>query len=216
MAAKNKKPFVVGICGGSASGKSWLSDFLKEGLGDRAVVVCQDWYYKNNSHLSPQEAEKLNFDHPNAIETSLFLRQLRKLINCNSIEAPSYDYATHTRKKETHRVVPADVIIVEGLFVLHDKRVRSLFDLSVYIDVPSDERLLRRIRRDVEHRRVDLEETLRLYEHFVRPMHTRYIEPSSKVSNGIWRQLSDPQFPKKFLAQVRRGSSIRGRRGSKR
>lgn len=211
--AKRRKPYLIGICGGSASGKSWLASFLSQGLKDQAVVVCQDWYYRNNSHLSPQEAEKLNFDHPSAIEMPLFLRDLRALLAGRAVEAPSYDYASHSRKAETHLVAPRPAIIVEGLFVLHDKKVRDLMDLAVFIDVPADERLLRRIRRDVAHRRVDLEETLRLYEHFVRPMHKKFIQPSCKRADTHWDQLKDPRFPKSLLARIRKALSRFNRSG---
>lgn len=211
--AKRRKPYLIGICGGSASGKSWLANFLFQGLRDQAVVVCQDWYYRNNSHLSPQEAKKLNFDHPSAIEMPLFRRDLSALLAGRTVEAPSYDYASHSRKVETHSIAPRPAIIVEGLFVLQDKKVRELMDLSVFIDVPADERLLRRIRRDVEHRRVDLDETLRLYEHFVRPMHKKFIQPSCAQAGTRWDQLKDPRLPKTLLARIRKALSRSNRSG---
>jgi len=207
-----KRPYLIGLCGGSGSGKSWLSVFLREALGHKAVIVCQDWYYHDNAGLSAEESNRLNFDHPNAIETPLFYRQMRRLLSGESIEAPSYHYATHSRLPQTRLVEPKPIVIVEGLFVLHDKKVRDLFDLTVYIDVPDDERLLRRIRRDVEHRRVDLEETLRLYEHCVRPMHRKYILPSAAHADMRWDQFKEPSFPRKMLATVRaelRGTRIR-------
>lgn len=207
-------PLFVGICGGSGSGKSWLSVFLREALGDGAAILCQDWYYKDNGGLSPQEAARLNFDHPDAIETPLFLAQLKALAAGRSIEAPSYHYATHTRLPQTRLVEPKPVVIVEGLFVLHVPQVRGLLDLTVYIDVADDERLLRRIRRDVEHRRVDLEETLRLYEHCVRPMHRQFIRPSARFADLRWDQSEEPAFPGRFLARIRK--SLRRSRPARR
>lgn len=194
-----RKPICLGISGGSGSGKSWLAHFLKKRLGAAAVIVCQDWYYRDNGSLNAAASRKLNFDHPKAIETPLFCRQLERLLEGESVEAPRYDYATHARLKETRRVAPAPLVVVDGLLILAEKRLREYLDLSVYIEVPADERLLRRIRRDVEHRRVDLEETLRLYEHCVRPMQERFIAPSSEHATWIWRQLEDEGFPEDLL-----------------
>ena len=198
------KPLCLGIGGGSGSGKSWLAHFLKEKFGDRAVVVCQDWYYRHNGDLSEEEALKLNFDHPKAIETSLFAAQLDSLHQGRAVDAPVYDYASHSRLARTRRVEPAPLIIIEGLLVLHEKKLRDLMDCSVFIDVPSDIRLVRRVRRDVEHRRVDLEETLRLYEHCVRPMHERFIQPSSQHATWIWRQDDDKKFPADLMRTLER------------
>jgi uridine kinase len=191
-------PLCVGIGGGSGSGKSWLADFLLENI-PRSVVVCQDWYYRHNGGLSDEQAKKLNFDHPKSIEMPLFAAQLADLMAGRAVDAPVYDYATHSRLSKTRRVEPAELIIIEGLLVLHEKRLRELMDCSVFIEVPSDIRLSRRIRRDVEHRRVDLEETLRLYEHCVRPMHEKYIQPSSEHATWIWRQEDDKKFPADLL-----------------
>ncbi|MBI5200166.1 MAG: uridine kinase [Elusimicrobia bacterium] len=197
---------IIGLGGGSGSGKSWLASYLKRNLGARAAVVCLDWYYKDNGGLHPEKAAKLNFDHPNAIETSLLVRHLKKLARGQAIEAPLYDYATHSRLKQTQRVEPAPVIIVEGLFVLNDGPLRDLLDVGVYIDVPDDLRLLRRVKRDVKERRVDLDETLALYERCVRPMHLRFIEPGARKAKWVWRQLADRAFPAKLLKHVERGA----------
>lgn len=195
--------FCVGIGGGSGSGKSWLANFLKQRLKHQATIVCQDWYYKDNGHLTPDEAKKLNFDHPNAIDAPLLVKHLDKLLAGETIEAPRYDYATHSRLPEIHTVHPAPVVILEGLLVLHDPRMRKRMDLSVFIDFPDDLRLIRRIRRDVAHRRVDLEETLRLYEHCVRPMHRRYIGPSAARADMVWAQAEDKKLPTQLLARLK-------------
>lgn len=204
MSAKpaGNRPLLIGICGGSASGKSELSEYLKEGLGGRAAVICQDWYYRDHSHRSPSECARVNFDHPNAIENPLFLRQLASLVRGRAIEAPIYDYASHTRARRRRSVLPAPVVIVEGLFILHESRVREQLDLSVYIEVPDDERLLRRVRRDVKRRRVDLDETLRLYETYVRPMHAKFIQPSAAYATWRWHQLEDRRFPDELLREA--------------
>lgn len=199
-----KRPsIVVGVCGGTGSGKSWLSGRLRQALAPDCVVVCQDWYYRDNSRLSPEESLKLNFDHPSAIETPLFLRDLDRLISGRAVEAPVYDYVKHGRTGESRLVEPAPVVVIEGLFVLHEPGVRERLDLSVYIDVADDLRLLRRIRRDCSERRVDLEETLRIYERCVMPMHGRYTAPSARHAAMVWRQDEDAALPDRLIADVR-------------
>lgn len=203
------KPLCVGIGGGSGSGKSWLAGYLKDALGPKAVVVCQDWYYRDNGHLPRAKALKLNFDHPDAIESSLLMEHLRDLRAGRAVRAPRYDYASHARLKETRVVAPAPLLILEGLFVMWDPALRPLLDLTVFIEVPDDVRLIRRIRRDAIERRVDLEETLRLYEHCVKPMHDLHIRPSAEHATWIWRQLEDKRFPADFLRTLRRELSKR-------
>ena len=176
-----------------------------------------DWYYRDHGGLPPAQAKKLNFDHPSAIETPLLLRQLDELLGGREIDAPRYLYATHARLKDSRRVGPAPVVILDGLLVLCDKELRRRLDHSVFIEVPDDVRLLRRIRRDVEHRRIDLEETLRLYERFVRPMHQTYVQPSAASATWLWRQLEDKGFPRRLAEilrrQLRQVSSDPSRRG---
>lgn len=196
--------FCLGIAGGSGSGKSWLAAQLTEHLDVSVAVVCQDWYYRDNGHLPESEALRLNFDHPDAIETPLFARQVKQLLSGEAIEAPVYDYATHARLPRTRRVEPAEVVIVDGLLVLHPPRLRALMDCSVFIDVPADIRLARRVRRDSVERRVDLQETLRLYEHCVRPMHERYIAPSAAHATWVWRQEEDRRFPERLLRELKK------------
>ena len=194
---------VIGIAGGSGSGKSWLAAHLARGLGRRATLLAQDWYYRDRTGVSRAAAKKLNFDHPNAIESKLFLRHLAALRRGEAVETPLYDYATHVRRTETRRVEPAPLLIVEGLFVLHDPRVAEQFDDSVFVDVPADVRLIRRIRRDAAQRAIDLDETLRLYENFVRPMHERFIAPSAARARKVWRPLDERGFPRQWLAKLR-------------
>ena len=189
-----RKPLCLGIGGGSGSGKSGLAHYVARRLGRRAVIVCQDWYYRDNGNLSIKQSRRLNFDHPSAIETPLLCRQLDGILGGKPIDAPRYDYATHARLKQTRVVEPAALVILEGLLVLHDKKLRDRMDCSVFIDVPDDLRLLRRIRRDVEHRRVNLEETLRLYEHCVRPMQMKFIGPAAARATFRWHQLDDDGF----------------------
>lgn len=198
------RPLVMGITGGSGSGKSRLAAYIREGLRGRAAVVCQDWYYKDNEGAKGAAREALNFDHPKALETALCVEQLDRLLRGEAVHAPVYDYATHTRIAETREVRPEPLVIVEGLFVLHEPSLRRRLDLSIYIDVPDDMRLLRRVRRDAIERCVDLEETLRLYESFVRPMHRRFIAPSAKHASWVWPQLEDEEYKKKLLGIIKK------------
>ncbi|MBI3299978.1 MAG: uridine kinase [Elusimicrobia bacterium] len=204
MTRQAKRPLVLGVTGGSGSGKSRLASFIKEGLGGRAAVVCQDWYYRNNEGTLGADREALNFDHPRALETPLCVKQLDALLAGRTVQAPVYDYATHARRAETREVAPQPLIIVEGLFVLHEPALRRRLDLSVFIEVPDDMRLLRRVRRDSVERRVDLEETLRLYERFVRPMHQRFIAPSSKHATWRWPQLEEERFKARLLSLIKK------------
>ncbi|HVE13897.1 MAG TPA: uridine kinase [Elusimicrobiota bacterium] len=197
-----KADCVVGLSGGTGSGKSWLSNVLQNEFGEDCVILCQDWYYRDNKHLNEQESLKLNFDHPSAIETSLFVRDADRLARGETIEAPVYDYALHGRTG-VRTVKPAKVLVLEGLFVLHEPTVRRRLDLSVYIHAADDLRLLRRLRRDCRERRVDLEETLRIYENCVLPMHGKYVAPSSKHATWVWDQEKDKKLPARLLKSVR-------------
>ncbi len=203
----------VGIGGGSASGKSWLASYLKRNLGSRAVVICQDWYYHDHSHLSPKQAKRLNVDHPRSIDMRMLIEHMRLLRKGQAVETPRYHYTTHARLRETHRVDPADVVILEGIFVLQHRELRKLLDYSVYIEVPDDIRFMRRVRRDVEERRFKLEEVLRLYEHCVRPMHGKFVLPTSKKAKWVWRQLEDRHFPQALLERLKAKSAGNGSRG---
>lgn len=206
MAANTDKTprVVLGLAGGSGSGKSWLAQAVAAAFPKETTVVCHDWYYRDNGELSVNEAAKLNFDHPRSLETTFMCAQLDKLMMGKTIDAPIYDYASHSRLKQTRRVEPSPLIVIDGILVLSEKVLRERMSMSVYIEVPDDIRLMRRVRRDCNERRVDVNETLRLYEDFVRPMHKRYVEPSSHHATWIWSQLDDKTFPNLLLKDLRR------------
>ena len=196
---------VLGIAGGSGSGKSWLAKAVAETFTGRSTVICHDWYYKNHSQLRDEAARrKLNFDHPDSLDSHLMRAQLDLLIAGEAVDAPIYEYATHSRLAETRRVEPKELLIIDGILILHEKELRDRMTLSVFIDAPDDIRLMRRVRRDCKERRVDLEETLRLYEDFVRPMHHRYVVPSSHHATWIWSQLDDEKFPELLIRDLER------------
>ena len=181
------KAIIIGIAGGSASGKTSISlqlyDYFK---GNHKVrIIKQDDYYKDQSHLSFEERTKTNYDHPFAFDTDLLVEHLKKLKNKETIEKPTYDYTQHTRSSITEKVQGRDVIILEGIFVLAEERVRDLCDILVYVDTDSDIRFIRRLKRDIEERGRSLDSVCQQYLETVRPMHEQFIEPSKKYAHII-------------------------------
>lgn len=202
---RGEKPRVVlGIAGGSGSGKSWLAKRVAQAFYGKTAMLCHDWWYRDNGHLSPDEVLQLNVDHPESLETDLMCRHLDRLLAGETIAAPTYDYATHARLSETRRVEPAPLVIIDGILILADAALRERMTVSVFIDVPDDIRLARRVRRDCKERRIDVEETLRVYEHCVRPMHREFVQPSSHHATWIWSQLDDEDFPELLIADLRK------------
>jgi uridine kinase len=199
-------PVIIGIAGGSGSGKTFLANQIAAQQGRRAVLVSQDWYYHDRSGLPEKERLELNFDHPSSFDTGLLCRHLLELKAGRTIRPPDYDYATQRRLEGGLTLESAGVIVLEGLLILHEARLRKLIDFSVFIDVPADIRLARRIRRDVVNRRISVEETLRLYEHCVRPMHEKFIQPSARHADAVWQPLTEKTFPvrlKRRLEKIR-------------
>lgn len=174
-----ERPYIIGMAGPSASGKTTIARALAERLGDRALVLSCDGYYRDLSHLSMAEREQVNFDHPDAIEHELLAAHLAKLRRGEAVEdAPTYSFETHTRLTETARLEPRPAIIVEGLYVLHWPDVRGLLDLRVYLDASHEVCLARRIERDVRERGRTEEFCREQYERTVRPMAEEFIAPS--------------------------------------
>ncbi|MCM2304629.1 MAG: uridine kinase [Elusimicrobia bacterium] len=201
---QSRPRIVLGVAGGSGSGKSWLAKAIVAAFPEQTTVICHDWYYRHNGDLSAARTLKLNFDHPRSLDTALMCRQLDQLNAGSAIDAPIYDYATHSRLKEKRRVEPRPLIIIDGILVLTEKALRDRMHISVFIETPDDIRLMRRVRRDCTERRVELDETLRLYEEFVRPMHKRYVEPSAHHATWIWSQLDDKTFPSLLITDLKR------------
>ncbi len=179
-------PLLLGIAGGSASGKSLVTSTLIDSLGSREVVMIeQDSYYKDFASLTVEERAKLNFDHPDAFDRELLLDHMETLLRGQPIEKPTYDFTRHTRLPETVRVEGHRVIVLEGILVLEDPALRRLMDIKVFIDTDADVRLIRRIRRDTMERGRSLESILDQYEESVRPMHLQFIEPSKRYADII-------------------------------
>ncbi len=177
---------VVGIAGGTGSGKTTVVRKIIEKLPkDSVAVLSQDSYYKDQSHLPLEERQKINFDHPNAIEFDLLIDHIKKLKNGQAIEQPIYSYLTCARAKETIHVEPKEVVIVEGILVLTVPELRELFDIKVFVDADADDRLIRVIHRDLEERGRDVATVLKRYQETVKPMHEQFIEPSKKYADLI-------------------------------
>jgi uridine kinase len=177
---------IIGIAGGSGSGKSTVvRQLIKYLPKDAVTVIPQDAYYKDNGHKSAEERAKINFDHPSSIEWSLLNKQLETLKSGSSIELPIYSYVTCARSKETVTVTPSKVIIVEGILILTNPRLRSKMDIKVFVDADGDDRLMRIIWRDIEERGRSFQQVLEHYEKFVKPMHLQFIEPTKRYADII-------------------------------
>ena len=177
---------LMGLAGGSGSGKTMVTQRLISQLGsDRVIVVEQDSYYKNLSHLPFEQRAAQNFDHPDAIDSELLVRQIEALLHGHSIEIPIYDFTKHLRRAETRSTGPHDVIILEGILILDNPQLRELMDIKVYVDTDADLRFLRRLKRDIKERGRSLESVMEQYENSVRPMHLQFVEPSKRYADLI-------------------------------
>lgn len=181
------KPIIIGIAGGSASGKTSIAKRLKKVFEESqsVVIIRLDDYYKCQDHLEMSERTKTNYDHPLAFDMDLLVEHLDALANGQAIEKPTYDYVNHTRAKETETISPCDVIVLEGLFVLEDETLRSRLDMKIFVDTDADIRFIRRLKRDVRDRGRTLESVVEQYTQTVRVMHDLFIEPSRRYADII-------------------------------
>lgn len=181
-----QKPIVIGVTGGSGSGKSSVSNKILEKFSNLSVMLLQqDYYYKDQSHMPFEERLKTNYDHPLAFDNDLFYHHLLHLIKGKAIDKPVYDYAQHTRSDQVIHEEPRDVIIVEGILILEDERLRDLMDIKVYVDTDDDVRLARRIVRDINERGRTVESVVNQYLDIVKPMHHQFIEPTKRYADII-------------------------------
>lgn len=181
-----RKPIVIGVTGGSGSGKTSVSRAVYNHFSGHSILMLeQDFYYKNQDDLSFEERLKTNYDHPFAFDTDLLIQHLEDLIHYKAIEKPVYDYAAHTRSKEIIIQEPKEVIILEGILILEDPRLRKLMDIKVYVDTDDDIRIIRRIKRDIEERGRTLNSVIEQYLTVVKPMHHQFVEPSKKYADII-------------------------------
>ncbi len=177
---------IIGIAGGTASGKTTVVRNIYENLpSDRVALIPQDAYYKDMGHLPMEERLKVNYDHPEAFEFDLLLEHICSLKNGTPVEVPVYDYVTCTRTPESRTVNPQEVIIIEGIMIMTDPRLREQMDIKIFVDADADDRLMRRIKRDVAERGRTVESVLDAYETRVKPMHNLFIEPSKRYADII-------------------------------
>jgi len=178
--------FIIGISGGTGSGKTTVvNQILNELAADEVCVISQDSYYKKTNGLSYEERTKINFDHPNAIDFELLIQHLSQLRNNEIVTQPVYSFVTHNRVKDTHITHPKKVIIVEGILIFNNAKLRDLFDLKIFVHADTDERLIRRVRRDIKDRGRDINEVLDRYQNTLKPMHQQFIEPSKNYADII-------------------------------
>ncbi len=181
-----RRPYVVGIAGGTGSGKTTVADKLAVAMPPgRCVTLDHDAYYRDQGHLPPADREAINYDHPSALDSALLALHLRELRDGRTVEVPIYDFATHTRRRETRTVAPARVILVEGILVFAEPALREQMDIKIFVDTDADIRLMRRIRRDLEERGRTFQSVRDQYHATVRPMHLEYVEPSKRWADLI-------------------------------
>lgn len=176
---------VIGIAGGTASGKTTVASRIKEVFGENVGLVCHDSYYLPHYDMSYEERSKINYDHPNAFETEKIISDIKTLKMGIPVDVPVYDFTIHNRTEETNRVDPQKVIIVEGILVFENEELRNLMDIKIFVDTDADERLTRRILRDVKERGRSLESVLTQYITTVKPMHEMFVEPSKRYADII-------------------------------
>jgi len=186
MAAMLRRPYVVGIAGGTGSGKTTVADKLASAMPPgRCVTLDHDAYYRDQGHLTPDDRDALNYDHPSALDSALLALHLRELRAGRAVEVPIYDFATHTRRRDSRTVAPARVILVEGILVFAEPALREQMDIKIFVDTDADIRLIRRIHRDLEERGRTFQSVRDQYHATVRPMHLEYVEPSKRWADLI-------------------------------
>jgi len=190
-------PFVIGVAGGTGSGKTTVAKKINESLRNEesVIIIEQDSYYRCLAHVPRTERKSINFDHPDSIDFDLLSHHVRRLLDNESIKKPVYDFVQHVRKNDTEYIEPADIIIIEGILVFHNRELRALMDLKLFVDTDADIRVFRRIKRDIEDRGRSFESVRQQYYETVRPMHTRYVEPCKH-----WADIVIPEGGKNVVA----------------
>lgn len=184
--AKGATPLVIGIAGGSGSGKTTVAQEILQRVGpDRIAFLQHDSYYKDLSGLPPRQRAEVNFDHPNSLETDLLIEHIAALRDGQPVEVPIYDFATHSRTAQTFTVQPRRVILVEGILIFTEAALREMFDVKIFVDTDSDMRLIRRLERDIAERGRTTESVIKQYQSTVRPMHLEFVEPSKRYADVI-------------------------------
>ena len=181
----DKKMCVIGVSGGSGSGKTTIMNIIKESFGDDICIISHDSYYKAHDDMTYEQRTQLNYDHPDSLESERMAEDVRQLIKGYEVDIPVYDFCVHNRAKTTEHKVPKSVILMEGILILENKELRDLMDVKVFVDADADERLMRRIKRDMIERDRSIESILSQYSQTVNPMHEEFVEPSKKYADII-------------------------------
>ena len=176
---------MIGIAGGTGSGKSTFTNRLKEYFGDDVTVIYHDNYYKSRDDMTYEERTKVNYDHPDSLETELLIEHLKMLKEGKSVECPIYDFTQHNRSNKSYTIEPSKIFLIEGILIFSDEKLRDLFDIKVFVEADADERILRRIIRDVKERGRDLNNIMEQYLTTVKPMHALYVEPTKNTADII-------------------------------
>lgn len=181
-----KTPLVIGIAGGSGSGKTTVANIVLQRVGrHRIAYLPHDAYYRDLTNLPPQQRKEVNFDHPDSLESELLIEHIKRLKNWESVDLPVYDFTTHSRTGQTERVNPQRVILVEGILIFAEAQLRSMFDVKIFVDTDSDLRFIRRLQRDITERGRTTETVINQYLSTVRPMHLEFVEPSKRYADII-------------------------------
>jgi len=186
MGHSTRRPIIIGVAGGTGSGKTTVSQAILDRVGrDKIAYIQHDSYYKDRSHLPPAERVKINFDHPDALETELLVQHLKELRERDPVEVPVYDFTTHTRTSQRQWVEPRRVILVEGILIFADDALRDMMDVKIYVDTDADIRFIRRLERDITERGRSMSSVIDQYLATVRPMHLEFVEPSKRYADVI-------------------------------
>jgi uridine kinase len=206
-------PFFIGVAGGTGSGKTTFTRKILDALRREQVSVIQhDWYYRDRSAVPEEERASINYDHPRALESPLLIRHLKALKKGRSVRPPRYNFVTHTRMESSEEIRPTPVIIVEGILILDDEKLRTQFDLTIFVETESDLRLLRRLQRDLSERGRSFESAIHQYLETVRPMHEMFVEPSKQHADIIVPASRDNQKAIRMIVDMIRRQSERARR----
>ena len=206
-------PYVIGVAGGTGSGKTTLANNLLDAFADEALILSHDYYYLPHDDMTLEERHKLNYDHPNAFETDLMIRDVQKLRSFEPIDRPQYSFVEHTRLTETVHVEPKPLVILEGILLFENQALLDLMDIKVYVDTDADIRLIHRLLRDVKERGRSLDSVINQYMNTVKPMHEQFVEPSKKnadiiIPEGGQNQVALQMLIDRLDAMLHRGSGV--------